>query len=160
MKSSLEGGSSLKLPFSLFSCHSEACFSFLWGLHLIQVTSCPCSPNLTSITDGGFSDWFSLSLSGLVYQLRQMFFCPLIEDAPVLPHVVEMGCYNYTACVIRACTCGHMCFLPLLPPCHPGLTYDGHRKWQRPKCRVVSTAGNLSLPDTCVQNWYTVSFGA
>lgn len=37
---------------------------------------------------------------------------------------------------------------------------DGLWKWRRPKCSIVSGQGNLSMPGTCVQNWYTITLRA
>lgn len=115
-----EGGSYIKLSFTL--CRillSHASLSWILELYLVQVISCPCSSDSKSITDGGFSEWVCLCLSGQVYQLRPTILCLCTEDATVLPHVVEMGRSYYAVGVIRAYTCGHMCFSPLLPSSLP-----------------------------------------
>lgn len=69
--------------------------------------------------------------------------------------------YYYIVCVIRACTCGHMCFPPPSPFLPPWCSHmHGLWKWRRLKCRVVSVEGSLSLLGTCVHNWYTDTFQA
>lgn len=86
---------------------------FFWNCIWYEL---PCSSDLTSLTDGGFSECWS----GQVYQLRQTFSCPSSEDATVLPHSVETGLDYHALCVLRASVCGHACSPPLAPSSIPG----------------------------------------